>query len=502
MKALRILALFLSFLMVCSVMVACGDGSGQTESDGDAETTLSAENDRESEQDTVPKDLKFKDEIFTFLVRSDRDIYKYEISCEELLNHPLYDAIHYRNIDVETRLEAKIRSIGMLAAYPDYAPWNEALSVSVLTNTGDYDGAAFYLSTASALTKQGIYYNLNLLTDDEGGYFNFTKPWWNGAMVDELSVYGALFFAGGSLTVSEVASGCCLFFNRDLFNEKYPDDKDAALYQLVRDGKWTVDLLIDYISQCWDDVNSNGHVDAGDVVGMKNLYTDTGIMDAWVPAMGLEFTAIDEYGEPYITIVNARTVPAYEKVMQVFNNEGALLVSSDAPQEETSMQNGNLLFYMETLGFGAQMKASEVNYGVLPLPKYDEVQEDYHTCFANNASAVAICSNLNDDRAAKVSAVLELLSAESYKQVIPVYYETVLKGHYSREAADAEMYDRILSSFNFSFGFAYSSLSIGNFGALFRYVVDGKDVQNMIDSNRAYWDEQLAILLDALDTYA
>ncbi len=502
MKIKRLLSLILAHLILVTALVACGEAPAETTPDMDTPTSESTDYSRDEEQDTVPKDLRFEGETFRFLVRNDREIYAYELACEELLNHPLYDAIHYRNIDVETRLGAEIKAIGMSAAYPDYAPWNEALSVSVLTNTGDYDGAAFYLSTASPLTKQGIYYNLNLLTEEEGGYFNFQKPWWNGTMVDELSVYGALFFAGGSLTISEVAGGCCLFFNRDLFNEKYPDEKDATLYALVRDNKWTIDRLTEYVSNCWDDLNSNGRVDGGDVVGMKNLTTDTGIMDAWVPAMGLEFTAIDEYGEPYITIVNARTVPAYEKVMKLFNNEGSLLASSTAPHEETAMQNGNLLFYMETLGFGAQMKASEVNYGVLPLPKYDEEQEDYRTCFANNASAIAICSNLSDDRAVKVSAVLEVLSAESYKQVIPVYYETVLKGHYSREAADAEMYDRILNSFNFSFGFAYSSLSMGNFGALFRYVVEGKDVQNMIDSNRTYWDEQLLVLLDALDALA
>jgi hypothetical protein len=133
--------------MLLSVLISCGE-SPDTTADPSAETSVLSENAREKEEDTVPKDLKFEGETFTFLVRNDREIYEYEISCEELLNQPLYDAIHYRNIDVETRLGAKIRSVGMPAAYPDYAPWNEALSVSVLTNTGDHDGATFYLSTA------------------------------------------------------------------------------------------------------------------------------------------------------------------------------------------------------------------------------------------------------------------------------------------------------------------------------------------------------------------
>ena len=501
MRFLRILSLLLILSMLLSTFAACG-GTPQESTLGGAVGSSEHDGNGRDEADTVPRDLRFEGETFTFLVRNDREIYQYEIACEELLNQPLYDAIHYRNIDVENRLGAKIRSIGFPGAFEEYGAWNEQLSVSVLTNTGDYDGTAFYLSTASALTKEGIFYNLMTLTEEEGGYFNFQKPWWNGTMVEELSVYGALFFAGGSLTITEASGGVCLFFNRDLFNEKFPDHKDTALYSLVREGEWTIDTLIGYVSSCHVDLNSNGVVDGGDVAGIKNLTTDTGIMDAWVPAMGLDFTKIDAYGEPYITMVNARTVPAYEKVQKLFMGEGALLASDEAPQEETSMPNGNLLFYMETLGFGAQMKASKVNYGVLPLPKYDADQEDYRTCFANNASALAICSNLSGERAAKVSAVLELLSAESYKQVIPVYYETVLKGQYSREQADAEMYDRILDSFVFSFGFAYSSRSMGNFGALFRYVITNTDVQNYIDSNRDYWDEQLVILLEALDEYS
>jgi hypothetical protein len=135
---------------------------------------------------------------------------------------------------------------------------------------------------------------------------------------------------------------------------------------------------------------------------------------------------------------------------------------------------------------------------VLPIPKYNEDQEDYRTCFANAASALAVCSNLSDSRAAMVSAVLEVLSAESYKQVIPVYYGTVLKGHYSREQADAEMYDTILNSFVFSFGFAWSTGSLGGISGIFRRLDSEYDIQNFIDSNKDSWNNQLTSLLSAL----
>jgi hypothetical protein len=164
------------------------------------------------------------------------------------------------------------------------------------------------------------------------------------------------------------------------------------------------------------------------------------------------------------------------------------------------MPNGNILFLTQAFEYGTEMKASTVNYGVLPIPKYDEEQEDYRTCFTNAAGTLAICSNLSSQRAAVVSAALELLSAESYKQVVPVYYEKVLKGRYSREQADAEMYDRILQTFVFSFGFAWSSSSLGSISAIFRPLQSDHDIQNHIDSNRETWEQKLEELLSALDS--
>ena len=496
MKFVRILSLCLVLLMLVSTFAACGGDPAETTGGSKKPIT----NDRDEIADSVPLDLNYSGETVTFLVRgSSEDHYKYELACEKLLNDPLYDAIHYRNIDVETRLGLKVRTVEQPGTWEDQTEWCNTLSVSVLTNTGDYDGAAFYLSTGAGLAKDGIYYNLFSLTKDEAGYLDFEKPWWNQSMTEELGVFGALFFAGGSLAITQAQATACVFFNRDLFNEKYPDDRDAALYQLVRDDKWTADKMTYYVSNCWDDLNSNGVADSGDVVGIRSLGNASGVMDAWIYAMGLDITKNNVYGEPELVLVNGQTVPAYEKVRSLFNNEGGIVIATAADLGETDMPNGNVLFMTQVVNYGKDMKESTVNYGVLPIPKYDEEQENYRTCFGNAASALAICSNLSDSRAAMVSAVLELLSAESYKQVLPVYYETVLKGHYSREQADAEMYDLILESAVFSFGFAYSTSSIGGISGIFRRLQLDYDIQNYIDSNKDVWEQKLTDLLLALE---
>ncbi len=502
MKIVRIFSLVLALLMMISVFAACDDTPSETT--GENGKPPVEDNDRLLVDDSVPLNLNYNNETVTFFVRTETDLYKYELACEKLLNDPLYDAIHYRNIDVETRLGVRITTIGQAGDFNSRTEWNERLSTSVLTNTGDYDGTAFYLSTGSPLAKDGIFYNLCDLEKDYGGYLEFSKPWWNQSLVNELGVFGTLFFVGGSLTISQVANGNCVFFNRDMFNERFPDEKDTTLYQLVRDGKWTADVMANYVSQVWTDVNSNGVVDDGDIVGVRSGALpggDGSKLDAWIPAMGLKLTETNMFGEVEIALVNSQTVPAYEKMRNIFgNNPGAfLMLSSEEETAETSIQNGNVLFFPETLNYGTHMRESEVNYGVIPAPKYDEDQEDYYIGFGNVASALAICSNLSDERAVMVSAVLEVLSAESYKQVIPVYYGTILQGQYSREQADAEMYDRILNSFVFSFGFAYSSQSLGGVGIIFRNLTPSFDIQNHIDSNKDTWNAKLEDLLAALE---
>ncbi len=499
---MRILTLALALLMLVGCFAACdGEPAGTTERPSDSTQKESEEDPRKAVKDTVPTNLNLKDDTVTFFTRNDSDIYTYELACEELLNNTVYDAVHYRNIDVENRLNVKIKTIGQPGSWADLKSWTQTLSTAVLTSSGDFDGAAFYLSYGSTLAKEGIYFNLmNLTKDFGGGHLNFEKPWWNQTMVDELSVYNALFFAGGSLTLSEVQNGCCLFFNKDLFNKLFPDKTSDALYASVRAGTWTADEMAEYVAAGWEDVNSNGVIDDGDVVGirMHAIGQSAGQMDGWVVAMGLDLTEMNVYGEPEISLFNSRTIPAYEKVRNIFgNNPGAFLTVGNVTQ--TYMQNGNQLFKSDTLKFGSDMRASDVLYGVLPLPKYDAEQEDYRTCFGNGSSCLAICSDLSPERASSVSAVLELLSAESYKQVIPVYYETVLQGQYSRDEADAEMYDRILNSFVFSFGFAYSTQSLDSLGSIFRDMSPTFDIQTHIDSKRISWETKLADLLNALE---
>ena len=56
-----------------------------------------------------------------------------------------------------------------------------------------------------------------------------------------------------------------------------------------------------------------------------------------------------------------------------------------------------------------------------------------------------------------VGTVIEALSAESYKTVVPTFYEIALKTRYLRDSESKEVLDIVLDQRYFDFGFVYDN---------------------------------------------
>ena len=485
MKFTKIMCLVLALLMTIACFAACGgDGDDTTLPQAQGEED---ETGRNAVKDTVPADLKFNGETVTFFVRDDSEMWKNEIDVEKTTNDTLFDSIYYRNATVEQRLGITIEQVGQAGTYNVSDSWNSTLRNCVLTKSGDYEAAAIYASTSSALAVEGLYYNVLDLP-----HINLNQPWWNDSIVEEVTLFDTLYYLAGDLCVTEISGGICLFFNKDLFTELY-QTQNINLYEAVAGQKWTIDYLHDLVANAWIDENSDGVISDGDIVGFA-AGTDTsgdGSMDAWIPAMGISLTKMVD-GYPELTFYDEHTVEAYEKLQNLYNsNSGTLRAATSG----TKFVVGNQLFMRGTLDSGSGLRDMQDDYGVLPLPKFNEEQDDYHTTFGNASSLVVVLSTCTATD--KVGATLELMGAESYKQVTPAYFEICLQGKYSDEPEDAEMYDRIINSFVYSFGFCYSTKSLNGIGSLFRNL--NNDLAQTYASNKIRYETALEELIDKLD---
>ena len=480
-KSLRFICLVIALILITTVLASCGNSDATTVA---KDTNIQNETERDAVKDTVPADLQFKGETVTFFVRDDQELWKHEIDVEKTTNDTLYDAIYYRNSTVEDRLGITIKQIGQAGTYAVADSWNSTLRNAVLTKSGDFDASAIYASTGSALAVEGLYYNVLDLP-----YIAFEQPWWNDSIIEEVTLFDTLYYLAGDICITQIANGLCIFYNKNLFSELY-GTQNIKLFDVVEKGKWTIDYMSELVSNAWIDENSDGIVSDGDTVGFF-ANTAGGGMDAWIPAMGISITKMVD-GYPEITFYSGHTVAAFEKLRGLYNNNpGTLNASATA----TKFVVGNQLFTMEYLNGGSKFRAMKDNYGVLPLPKFDAEQDDYYTTFDNAASLVVVLSTCN--RTDLVGATLELMGAESYKQVTPAYFEICLQGKYSDAPEDAEMYDRIINSFVYSFGFCYSTKSLEGIGGLFRNL--DVDIAQKYEANKIKYENALNALIDKLD---
>lgn len=494
------LVMLLAALMVVS-LVACGGDPVDTEGKDTTPADTKPNNGRDAVEDSVPDDLNYANadnNTVTFFVRNNADAYKYEICCEELLNDTLYDAVHYRNIDVENRLGVKIRQQGQNGSWGERQNWFGVLMTAVSTNSSDYDAAAMYAAPGAPYALQNLYYNLWDVSTQNGGYLDLEKPWWNQSLIDDCTIYGSLYFLGGDLTVTGTSATQLVLFNKDLFNQKFPQEGADALYSLVESNMWTIEKMTEYASQVWDDINTNGVIDEGDTVGFKYWpKTEQSAMDAWLYAMDIKVLEKTQYGEYQLADFASRLVPAFELVKKLYQSEGSTFSNEAKDTNPTNFANGNTLFVVGSVGDGAPLRTSTIKYGILPMPKFNAEQEDYASSVGTYSSLVVILSHLDDERAKMVSAVLELLAAESYKQVTPVYYSKVITGQYSQDEEDARMFDIVLRTAQYKFESIYSSALDASLISFFRNL--DADIQGIIDSkSQEAWPTKIQQLMDAL----
>lgn len=89
--------------------------------------------------------------------------------------------------------------------------------------------------------------------------------------------------------------------------------------------------------------------------------------------------------------------------------------------------------------------------GILPMPKYDEAQENYKSA-AWGGAVWTLSRTFDMADAEKLGSALEAMSFYGYRDVIPVYKEVALKTKTTRDNESADMLDIIFGTIYFDFG--------------------------------------------------
>ena len=469
MTSKRFLSVLLASLLLSSTLTACGTNTDDPEQTHGAQSGLAVIEDETALSDDLPDDLDYDGDEISIISRYQEGWTSGEIAVEGIQSEPVNDAVYERNKAVEERLNVTINSIEDNNS--DYGAVPNKVAIAVNAGTHEYDIMAAACLTSTDQALRGIF--VNLLNTE---YMDLTKPWWTQGINEVLEYRNNLYLTTGSMLLSVYRFSFVTVFNQSLFTNA----EQPFLYEYVQNGTWTLDKQIELVPLFHKD-DGNGKQDKdGDVYGL--ISSDVLSIDPYWSACKVDIIQKNTDGDFTLVFDSGKLHDVAEKLIALYHHtDNAMLClpkrTWDAEQAELRDMFSKGYAAMATLRVleleNASMRNMEDQFGVVPMPKYDEAQDRYYTYLHDQFTVIGIPTTISGDRLEEVSAVLEAMGSASYAIVKPAYYETTLRTKLARDPQSSEMMELIIDSIHVDAGILYNSALNGFNGSLRSIVSSG-----------------------------
>jgi len=120
----------------------------------------------------------------------------------------------------------------------------------------------------------------------------------------------------------------------------------------------------------------------------------------------------------------------------------------------TAFESGRGLILATLMQEIQKMRAYDLDFGIIPYPKWDEKQDTYYTNVAIGNVAGYVVPITTDKKLA--GCILESMAYYGWTDVYPEYYERMLNGKVVRDSESGEMLDIIFKNIRYEFTQVYS----------------------------------------------
>ena len=438
-------ALIAAALMLCSVLAACGGDAGSPTAAGDPqneETSVDIAEETETISDDLPPDLDFGGEEFAFLTRYASYIHA-QMDVEEITGDVFNDALYNCNRNVEKRLNIVLKD----CPADGFGDQNSQGKLAVMSGDKAYD--IFYLEDYPTLSLALDGYMMDF---DDIPYIDLTKPYWSQSINPSLTIHGKRFFAYSDSNLTPTDYTHVLVFNKDMAERfNLPN-----IYGLVTSGEWTFDSYGKLTSDVTEDIDGNSKMDENDRYGF--LSQPKHVLPSFWVAAEAQCIKKDASDTPVFDLVSDQKFSAvYDKIFAVTRDNGSWYENKMGSNSDLALNNmfvnDQALFFDNTMYYIAILRSMEHDFGIVPYPKWDEAQQQYHARVEGGCvPGVPVTSA---DEMEMIGAVLEAWACEASKLVIPAYFEISLKGKSARDSDSEAMLDLIYSCRTYDLGDTY-----------------------------------------------
>lgn len=364
-----------------------------------------------------------------------------EVDVTETNGEVLNDAVYNRNRKIESKLNCAFEETN-LEVSDDPNNINLHLKDIILAGDDAYDVAYASIYSMPAMVTDGYFMNLR---DVDGLHLN--DAWWDSVVAENATLADALYFVTSPMHLMPYDGAWALFFNETIM-EKNDLEKP---YDLVRQGKWTYDQLLNY---CKAVTNMNGDASfewnkSGNA--FYGISSHEMAPDKFTLGAGEYYIEATESGDLKFAAEGDRFFNVLAALGEIMNEStGYTIYGSNLDYDAEAggymyvFESGRSLFLTAEIKAAQLLRNMDDTFGILPYPKFEESQDSYYSSFVNQCLFYTI--PVTNTHLKETAVISDYTSFLSLHDVLPVYYGNVVEQKGLRNQDSIEMLDIVLST--------------------------------------------------------
>ncbi|MBR4896700.1 MAG: extracellular solute-binding protein, partial [Clostridia bacterium] len=375
-----------------------------------------------------------------------------DFEAEELTGEPINDAVFNRNNTVSEKYNCEVVSRKTLNLSGE-------LTTAIKSGDQSADLATVALRTFSAKAQDGSFVELNSVSS-----LDLTKPWYDQNSVAEVSINHKLYGAASDITLMDKQATTAMVFSKPLYEDYGFMDSYGSFYDLVREGKWTYDVLYKMATSVSSDLDGDGKRTKEDLYGLL-FQRDT--LTSFFNGFGLAVMTKNAEDIPEPTLMTEQGSDALDRIFDLLYQEDycmnvMITFGEDYTDNMVKMfEQKQSLFLWIRFADVENLRAMDIDFGISPVPMRDEAKTRYYSSvnpYVGTLTCIPQCAYDVE----MTGYFVEALASESHYRLLPEYYEINLKGKVARDQESSDMMDTIFSSRIYDLGQIYDPGDFAN----------------------------------------
>ncbi len=298
--------------------------------------------------------------------------------------------------------------------------------ISAWDQTGK-DEADIYLSGCSLMTSavpNG--YVLNLAGDGMDN-MHLEASYWDQDIQEGLAINGMIFALDGDYAVWDELRTMGVLYNADLYEEYQYKVTYGSPYEMVRDGTWTLDVMMEMIKDRSDLASGANELTMSSQWGMLSevifgytVFLGTGVKTVTADRRGNLSSALNDdtlFENIYTTLSTVISkLTASKEILNADNSGGILSTDSSVywTQASQMFESNQALFRTTTLSDASYLDNMESLFGILPVPKFNEEQDQFYSwCSTSDCPLMIPATVMQNGHLDRTTAILDAIGYTS-----------------------------------------------------------------------------------------